>query len=59
MSLSTTQHKKHQEHAISIRAEGSQPPEEADQAQGLLTRSLCWWGTAVFQGVRQSPHQPQ
>lgn len=40
MSLSTTQHKKHQEHAISIRAEGSEPPEEPDQAQGLLTHGL-------------------
>lgn len=40
MSLSTAQHKKHQEHAISIRAEGPEPPEEADQAQGLLTHSL-------------------
>lgn len=38
MSLSTTQHKKHQEHAILIRAEGSEPPEEANQAQGLRTR---------------------
>lgn len=40
MSLSTTQHKKHQEHAISIRVEGSEPPEEPDQAQGLLTHGL-------------------